>query len=377
MKHSNPGRDQFQKKLELRAQKQKLLKVLIVDDDESILELLKTALTSFGNCKVSTASSAERALRAIEGCETPFDCFLLDVQMPQVNGIELLRRIRALPEYRETSVIMITAMTERHYVEAAFLEGATDYVSKPFDFLELRSRINSAHLLMQERMKAQRTLESARFLQDELDFNQQFNLDDPFSIEGLGRCLRYVEFDNYVEQLSRGRLFESSVIAVKIQDAEYFFDLSKSGDFRRAVSDLARAIQMTTKEANAIFSYRGSGVFLVVTHGKDATGALPSEDRLNQVFGTLVGNRSATGWLRVLIGDRVSMRSLSKAGAMAALGKAVRSVDEREQALQKDEDTHDLASDPTEPAIQGRERRRVYERVMFELFGEDSYLAQK
>lgn len=377
MKHSNPGRDQFQKKLELRAQKQKPLKVLIVDDDASILELLQTALTSFGNCKVSTASSAEQALKAIEATEAPFDCFLLDVQMPHVNGIELLRRIRDLPRYRQTSVIMITAMSERHYVEEAFLEGATDYVTKPFDFLELRSRINSAHLLMQERVKAQMTLESAKHLQDELDFNQQFNLDDPFSIEGLSRCLRYVEFDNYVEQLSRGRLFDSSVLAIKLQDAEFFFDLSKSGDFRRAISDLARAIQMTTKDAKAIFAYRGSGVFLVVTHGKDATSLLPSEERLNQVFGTIVGNRSATGWLRVLISNRVSMRCISKAGAMAALGKAVQGVEKREQAFQKGGDAYALASDGAEPATQVVERRRVYERVMFELFGEDSYLAQK
>lgn len=376
MKHSNPGRDQFQKKLELRAQSQKPLKVLIVDDDASILELLQTALTSFGNCKVSVANSAVQALKKIETSDTPYECFLLDIQMPQVNGIELLRRIRDLPQHRETSVIMITAMSERHYVEEAFLEGATDYVTKPFDFLELRSRINAAYLLTQERMKAQRTLASAKFLQDELDFNQQINFDDPFSIEGLNRCLRYVEFDNYIEQLSRGRLFDSSVVAVKLQDAEFFFDLSKSGDYRRAISDIAKAIQMTTKDANAIFSYRGRGVFLVVTHGKDATSAIPSEERLNQVFGTIIGNRSATGWLRVLISDRVSMRSLSKAGAAAALNKAIQGVDKREQALQS-QGNEPLADDGTEPALQVVERRRVYERVMFELFGEDSYLAQK
>ncbi|MCU9840554.1 response regulator [Ruegeria sp. WL0004] len=376
MKHSNPGRDQFQKKLELRAQSQKPLKVLIVDDDASILELLQTALTSFGNCKVSVANSAVQALKKIETSDTPYECFLLDIQMPQVNGIDLLRRIRDLPQHRETSVIMITAMSERHYVEEAFLEGATDYVTKPFDFLELRSRINTAYLLTQERMKAQRTLASAKFLQDELDFNQQINFDDPFSIEGLNRCLRYVEFDNYIEQLSRGRLFDSSVVAVKLQDAEFFFDLSKSGDYRRAISDLAKAIQMTTKDANAIFSYRASGVFLVVTHGKDATSAIPSEERLNQVFGTIIGNRSATGWLRVLISDRVSMRSLSKAGAAAALNKAIQGVDKREQALQS-QGNEPLADDGTEPALQVVERRRVYERVMFELFGEDSYLAQK
>ncbi|SDE57545.1 Response regulator receiver domain-containing protein [Ruegeria marina] len=357
--------------------KQKSLKVLVVDDEPSILELLKTALSSFGNCTVTAANSAAGALKILEKTEVPFECFLLDIQMPTMNGIELLRRIRSLPQYSETPVIMLTAMSERKYVEEAFLEGATDYVTKPFDFLELRSRINSAHLLMQERLKAQKTMESARFLREELDYNQQFNLEDPLSIEGLDRFLRYVEFDNYIEQLSRGRLFDSWVTAIKLQDAEFYFDLSNCGDFRRAIADIGAAIQKTTKDSDAVFSYRGNGVFLVVTHGKEATIALPLEERLNQVFQTILGNRRASGWLRALIGERVSMRSLSKAGAFSAMNKATKNVDMREAALRKDVEAHPEEDGLVEPASQEKERRRIYERVMLELFGKDCYLAQK
>lgn len=377
MKHSNPGKDQFEKKLELRALKQRSLKVLVVDDEPSILELLKTALSSFGNCTVSATGSAAAALRLLETTEVPFECFLLDIQMPTMNGIELLRRIRAIPQYADTPVIMLTAMSDRKYVEEAFLEGATDYVTKPFDFLELRSRINSAHLLMQERVKAQKTMESAKVLREELDYNQQFNFEDPLSIEGLGRFLRYVEFDNYIDQLSRGRLFDSWVTAIKLQDAEFYFDLSNSGDFRRAIADIGAAIQKTTRDSDAIFSYRGNGVFLVVTHSKEAAIALPLEERMNQVFQTILGNRRASGWLRVLIGERVSMRSLSKAGAFAAMNKAIRNVDLREAGLRKENEAGAQTEDSFEPAGQEKERRRVYERVMLELFGKDSYLAQK
>lgn len=377
MKHSNPGRDQFQKKLELRALKQRALKVLIVDDEPSILELLKTALDSFGNCKATAASSAASALKLVESAEVPFECFLLDIQMPNMNGIELLRRIRSIPRYSETPVIMLTAMSDRKYVEEAFLEGATDYVTKPFDFLELRSRINSAHLLVQERLKAQKTMESAQHLREELDYNQQFNLEDPLTIEGLSRALRYVEFDNYIEQLSRGRLFDAWATAVKLQDAEFYFDLSNCGDFRRAITDIGAAIQKTTKDAEAIFSYRGSGVFLLVTHGKEATNALPSEERLNHVFQTILGNRRASGWLRALVGERVSMRSLSKAGAFSALNKAIANVDARELSLRNDADAPVATDEYFEPVEQEKERRRVYERVMLELFGKDCYLAQK
>ena len=124
MEHSNPGREKFQRKLEHRAQKQKVLKVLAVDDEPSILELLQTALTAFGNCDVSIANSAATALKIVESSETPFDCLLLDIQMPGISGIELLKKIRSLPNYSETPAIMLTAMSDRNYVEEAFLQGA-------------------------------------------------------------------------------------------------------------------------------------------------------------------------------------------------------------------------------------------------------------
>lgn len=120
-------------------------RILIVDDELSILELVKTALETIDNDHVEIASSAADALGLIRDMDSPFDCFVLDVQMPDMDGLELLRRIRNLPGYSETPVLMLTAMSEGEYVDNAYVSGASDYVKKPFDFLELHSRIKCAY----------------------------------------------------------------------------------------------------------------------------------------------------------------------------------------------------------------------------------------
>jgi len=120
------------------------MKILAVDDDTLILDLLTTVLSNTGHKGVEVSSSAPKALQMVQRSDTPFDCLLLDIQMPDMDGIELCRAIRTVPGYEETPIIMLTAMTERSYIEEAFLAGATDYITKPFDVLEISARIRVA-----------------------------------------------------------------------------------------------------------------------------------------------------------------------------------------------------------------------------------------
>lgn len=374
MKTTKDGNDLFQRKLARRARMLTKLRVLVVDDEASILELLKTALAALDNYDVSIASSAADALKILKRQDKPFDCLLLDIQMPDVNGIQLLQKIRRLPEYAETPVIMLTAMSDRKYVDEAFFAGATDYVTKPFDLLELRSRMTSVRRLVQERSKALKSLETAAQLKNELQYNQQFSCDDPITIEDVDRFLRYVEFDNYIGQLSRGRLFNSFATAIKLQDAEFFFDMASSGDFRHVLQDIASGIEKTTKDADCIMSYRGNGVFLAISHGRSQLQQFPSEEKLNRMIATLLGMRRTTPWVHVLIGDAVPLRSLSRAGATTALSKAVENVETRELALRKDLDTDAAQYNVSADTGNSPSRRRVYERVLRELFGEEAHL---
>ncbi|MEL7258962.1 MAG: response regulator transcription factor [Pseudomonadota bacterium] len=379
MENENNGNNRFQEKLEHRAQKTPQLKVLVVDDDPSILELLKTALTTIDSYNVTIANSAESAIDALEAATTPFDCLLLDIQMPDTDGIVLLRGIRALPDYSETPIIMLTAMSERSYVDDAFMAGATDYVCKPFDLLDLRGRMNSARRLVKERLKTEKSLRSVKILKQELENNQQFNFEDPLTIDDADRCLRYVEFDNYVGQLSRGRLFNSYAIAIKLQDASILYDITSCGCFRRVVHDTAHCIQSATSEIDCIFSYRGEGVFLVVVHEEMPSAQFPTEEKLNNYVSVMLRERHAAAWVHVLVGEPVSMRSLSRSGASTAMSRAVTNVEEREEKLREKNSVLSGAEAEVEVATDGstEPRKRMYERVLMELFGEESYLSMK
>jgi len=120
------------------------MKILAVDDDTLILDLLKSVLLNTGHKDLEVTNSAVEALKMVQRSDTPYECLLLDIQMPEMDGIAMARAVRKISGYEETPIIMLTAMTERRYMEDAFLAGATDYITKPFDVLELGARIRVA-----------------------------------------------------------------------------------------------------------------------------------------------------------------------------------------------------------------------------------------
>ncbi len=120
------------------------MKILAVDDDEILLELLAATLQMLGYAEVTTAGSASDALQIIGAEKQPFDCLLFDIQMPEMDGIQLCSIVKSMEPYKQVPVIMITAMTDRSFVDRAFAAGAVDYVTKPFDELELGTRLRIA-----------------------------------------------------------------------------------------------------------------------------------------------------------------------------------------------------------------------------------------
>ena len=135
------------------------MKILAVDDDEIMLELLSTATLAAGYDDVTTASSGVEALQILKKSTDTFDCFLLDVKMPGMDGIELCDEIRKHQNYDKTPIIMITGATETESAERAFEAGATDYVAKPFDIFELGHRIKIAETHIGDMQRAQQSVE--------------------------------------------------------------------------------------------------------------------------------------------------------------------------------------------------------------------------
>ncbi len=116
-------------------------KVLVVEDDPEIRELLSFSLASEGWTLV-LAEDAEKGLMLLES-EKP-DCVVLDIMLPGIDGLEALRRIRAEPSRRRLPVLMTTARGEDADVVAGLELGADDYVVKPYSPKVLAARIRAA-----------------------------------------------------------------------------------------------------------------------------------------------------------------------------------------------------------------------------------------
>lgn len=115
-------------------------RILIVDDHEDNVELLKARLESWGYSTVS-ASDGEEALQKVEQ-EHP-DLILLDVMMPKIDGIEVARRVKGNANLPFIPIIMQTALDATENKVEGLEAGADDYITKPIDFAELKARLTS------------------------------------------------------------------------------------------------------------------------------------------------------------------------------------------------------------------------------------------
>jgi DNA-binding response OmpR family regulator len=105
-----------------------MARVLVVDDEPDAVELLQEFLTAKGY-EVLTASDGEEALLQVK--EHRPHLVLLDVRMPKLNGLEVLKRVREIDH--EVGVIMVTAVNEEETGRQALKMGAFDYITKPLD----------------------------------------------------------------------------------------------------------------------------------------------------------------------------------------------------------------------------------------------------
>lgn len=114
--------------------------ILAVDDEEHILDLLQYNLENDGY-RVVRAESGEEALKLLE--TNKIDMVLLDIMLPGMDGIEVLRTIRSHQHYKKLPVIMLTAKNDEISKVVGLEVGADDYLSKPFGVYELLARMKA------------------------------------------------------------------------------------------------------------------------------------------------------------------------------------------------------------------------------------------
>lgn len=114
--------------------------LLIVDDELDNFDVLEALLLKEGH-ELHYAKSGMAALAFLEN--TPPDAILLDVMMPEMDGMEVCQRVKAHPEWHHIPIIMVTALTAKEDLARCLNAGADDFISKPVNAQELRARIRS------------------------------------------------------------------------------------------------------------------------------------------------------------------------------------------------------------------------------------------
>jgi len=114
------------------------MKILIVEDEPNLLSVIRKGLSE-KNHDVSAALDGTTAWEMLDN--NSFDVIVLDVMLPDINGIELCRRLRAAGNF--VPILMLTALNSSENIVAGLNAGADDYMAKPFRFTELEARVNA------------------------------------------------------------------------------------------------------------------------------------------------------------------------------------------------------------------------------------------
>lgn len=118
-----------------------LMRVLVTDDSRSSLTWMRANLQHLPDVTIETSDDPEQALAQCR--HEQYDLLIVDYRMPKISGIEMLRQLRATKNYRDVPVVMVTSDLDREVRLDAIRAGATDFLNKPTDEMELQLRISN------------------------------------------------------------------------------------------------------------------------------------------------------------------------------------------------------------------------------------------
>ncbi|HEY8164754.1 MAG TPA: diguanylate cyclase [Gemmatimonadaceae bacterium] len=248
-------------------------RILVVDDHEDNVEVLRVRLEARGY-EVQGAPDGEAALEMVESWVP--DLILLDVMMPKVDGLEVVRRVKANETLPFIPVIMQTALDSTERMVAGLAAGADDYVTKPINFAELEARIKS--LL---RIKA---------LQDELQEREQdlSRMNDKLLYISLTDGLTGVDNRRALEQRLH-EMFEHSLrlhepVACVMCDIDHFKMVNDTyghaaGD--EVLKQFATILKEGARDIDRVGRYGGEE-FLLILPGTVLDAAVTFAERLRQ-----------------------------------------------------------------------------------------------
>jgi len=259
-------------------------RILVVDDHEDNIELLRARLEARGY-QVEGASDGQAALDAVErSCP---DLILLDVMMPKMDGMEVVRRLKAKRETKELPfipVIMQTALDSTENKVEGLDAGADDYITKPINFAELEARVNS--LLRIKKLQSDlaainvQLAESKAELSDLNDKLRRISLTD-----GLTDIDNRRSLEERLREMWQHSLRLNEPIALIMCDIDKFKSVNdnyghQAGD--SVLKDVAQLLKGAAREIDRVGRYGGEE-FLLILSGTVLDAAVTFADRLREI----------------------------------------------------------------------------------------------
>ncbi|MBL6464811.1 response regulator [Peptostreptococcus stomatis] len=222
------------------------MKILVIDDEEHILELLKFNLELSG-FDVCVSTEANQTIELI-GREKP-DLLLLDWMLPKISGIDILKKIRQDEDIYDLPVIMLTAKNMENDKIQGLNVGADDYITKPFSIKELMARINTVLRRYRVSDKSQPVIEAGNIVLN----TDQYKL----TVDGLKVDLTRKEFELLKLLMeNRGKVLKRDYLLEKVWGYEFYGE-TRTVDVH--IRHLRKKLGLDETSENGIDTIRGLG----------------------------------------------------------------------------------------------------------------------
>ena len=299
------------------------MEILVVDDDPVFLDILISILQTFDQNDVTKAASSAEALAVVQSRSTTFDCIFLDIQMPDMDGVSFCRLLRGIPDYRQIPIVMITSHSAKRYVDDAFAAGASDYITKPLDRLELMARIGMVERLVEQRLELMLLKSQASQRNDSCEI--QIDFTSAILIPGFDSAIEYLALENYLLTMGKTGMLSASAFAIQIENAAYIFSKASGSRFVDMLCDVGLIISNVIKTDDMLISYAGCGCYVVVLSKEPTTSpdemSAKLESGLARFADFYISDRLPTPKLRV--GASVKSRLFSIASPTRILQRAI------------------------------------------------------